>query len=51
MATTRSRWIRIAVIAAAAYVLPVVVFESMLGCFQPFGGEARPHPAAPFSAA
>ena len=33
-------WIRIAVIVAAAYVLLVVAFESMLGYFQPFGGDS-----------
>lgn len=40
MAVTRSRWIRIAVIVAAAYVLLVVAFESMLGYFQPSGGDS-----------
>ena len=40
MALTRSRWIRIAVIVAAAYVLLVVAFESMLGYFQPSGGDS-----------
>lgn len=40
MAVTRSRWIRIAVIAAAVYVLLVVAFESMLGYFQPAGGDS-----------
>ena len=40
MAVTRSRWIRIAVIVAAVYVLLVVAFESMLGYFQPSGGDS-----------
>ena len=40
MAVTRSPWIRIAVIAAAVYVLLVVAFESMLGYFQPAGGDS-----------
>ncbi|MXX05240.1 MAG: hypothetical protein F4X09_05940 [Gammaproteobacteria bacterium] len=40
MAVTRSRWIRIAVIVAAVYVLLVVAFESMLGYFQPTGGDS-----------
>ncbi len=33
-------WVRIAVIAAAAYVLLVVAFESLIGYFQPFGGDS-----------
>ncbi len=33
-------WIRIGVIAAAAYVLLVVAFESLIGYFQPFGGDS-----------
>ena len=40
MAVTRSRWIRIAVIVAAVYILLVVAFESMLGYFQPTGGDS-----------
>jgi len=40
MAATRSRWIRIAVIVAAVYVLLVVAFESMLGYFQPTAGDS-----------
>ena len=40
MAGKRPRWIRIAVIAAVAYVLLVVAFESMLGYFQPSGGDS-----------
>ncbi len=33
-------WVRIGVIAAAAYVLLVVAFESLIGYFQPFGGDS-----------
>ncbi len=38
MIKRKSRWLRIAVGAAAAYVLLVAAFESMLGYFQPAGG-------------
>ena len=40
MAIDTSRWIRIAIVVAAAYVLLVVAFESMLGYFQPSGGDS-----------
>ncbi len=39
MAAKRSRWVRIAILLALVYVLVVVAFESLLGWFQPSGGD------------